>query len=120
MSGFPHAEPLVVRPVDRGFGLVEVEWAQKDVEHTLIVAARLSPVGARDLAAKLLAAANRIEGTPPGEQPCEGPNRQDLQARIDSMLAASHVADAEDVTDWQRGFRACSDRVRQALSEVAW
>lgn len=68
MNGFPHAESLVVRPVNRGFGHVEVEWAQKDVEHTLIVSARLSPVGARDLAAKLLAAADRVEGTPQGNE----------------------------------------------------
>lgn len=30
---------------------------------------------------------------------------------------AALVADAEDVTDWQRGYRACSERVMAALDE---
>jgi hypothetical protein len=30
---------------------------------------------------------------------------------------AAFIADAEDVTDWQRGYRACSERVVAALDE---
>lgn len=30
---------------------------------------------------------------------------------------AAFIADAEDVTDWQRGYRACSERVMAALDE---
>lgn len=31
------------------------------------------------------------------------------------VRAAAHIADAEDVTDWQRGYRACANRVTAAL-----
>jgi hypothetical protein len=40
--------------------------------------------------------------------------------RAEAAVAAAHaavvIADAEDVTDWQRGYRACADRVRAALA----
>lgn len=58
--------------------------------------------------------------------PAEGPllrrhvehliaDREQLAAAITRITAAAHVADDEDVTDWQRGYRACADRVLAAL-----
>lgn len=35
-----------------------------------------------------------------------------LRSQRDQVLARTHVADAEDITDWQRGYRSCSDAVR--------
>lgn len=39
------------------------------------------------------------------------------EAAITRVRAAIHVADDEDVTDWQRGFRACSIVALQALDQ---
>lgn len=33
---------------------------------------------------------------------------QDLRAAVARVRAVVHIADVDDVTDWQRGFRACS------------
>jgi hypothetical protein len=41
---------------------------------------------------------------------------RDLERRV---RAAVHVADEEDVTDWQRGYRACAERVIAALAHDA-
>lgn len=41
------------------------------------------------------------------------------ETRIAAVRAAVHVADAEDVTDWQRGYRACSDHALAALDSPA-
>lgn len=43
------------------------------------------------------------------------PDKQELQARITAALHAGCVADSTDVTDWQRGYRACWERMRAAL-----
>lgn len=34
-----------------------------------------------------------------------------------AVRAAIHIADDHDVTDWQRGYRACAERVLAALDE---
>lgn len=39
------------------------------------------------------------------------------QAAIARVRAVAHIADEDDVTDWQRGFRACSVVVLGALDE---
>lgn len=43
----------------------------------------------------------------------------DANERMGAALArvreSVHIADAEDVTDWQRGYRACAARVHEAL-----
>jgi hypothetical protein len=41
------------------------------------------------------------------------------EAAITRVRNAVHVADDEDVTDWQRGFRACSVVALQALDAPA-
>lgn len=41
------------------------------------------------------------------------------EAAIARVRAVVHVADDEDVTDWQRGFRACSVVTLAALDEPA-
>ena len=41
------------------------------------------------------------------------------EAAIARVRAVIHVADTEDVTDWQRGFRACSVVALGALAEPA-
>jgi hypothetical protein len=41
---------------------------------------------------------------------------EDAAARV---LAAIHIADDEDVTDWQRGYRACAVNARRALDDPA-
>jgi hypothetical protein len=38
-----------------------------------------------------------------------------LPVRLAAVRAAVHIADDEDVTDWQRGYRACANRVLAAL-----
>lgn len=35
--------------------------------------------------------------------------------RLDHVRSAVHIADDEDVTDWQRGYRACAERALTAL-----
>ncbi|MEU5608419.1 hypothetical protein AB0H03_06625 [Streptomyces sparsogenes] len=45
--------------------------------------------------------------------------RDRLAAAITRVTAAVHVADDEDVTVWQRGYRACTDRVLAALDGPA-
>lgn len=40
---------------------------------------------------------------------------RELERRIEAMVAATFIADEEDHTDWQRGYRACSERVRFAF-----
>jgi len=41
----------------------------------------------------------------------------DCEARaiVERVRNAAAIADATDVTDWQRGYRACADRVLAAL-----
>lgn len=41
---------------------------------------------------------------------------QVLQERIRKALKAGHIADAEDRTDWQRGYRAAAERILFFLS----
>lgn len=41
--------------------------------------------------------------------------RRRHRATIGRVRAAVHVADAMDVTDWQRGYRACSERALAAI-----
>jgi hypothetical protein len=43
--------------------------------------------------------------------------RDQAQAAIERVRAAVHIADDEDRTDWQRGFRACSVVALGALDE---
>lgn len=38
-----------------------------------------------------------------------------LRAAVQRARDAAHIADAEDITDWQRGYRACADRFTAAL-----
>lgn len=45
--------------------------------------------------------------------------RDQLRDAVDRVRAVVHVADDEDVTDWQRGFRACSVAALRALDEPA-
>lgn len=44
-------------------------------------------------------------------QPYEKPTREQLLATLERVRRAVFIADDEDVTDWQRGFRACAGRV---------
>lgn len=46
---------------------------------------------------------------------CAGSER--TEAVLARIREAAHIADDEDVTDWQRGYRACADRIRAALEE---
>jgi hypothetical protein len=39
------------------------------------------------------------------------------EAAIERVRAAVHIADDEDTTDWQRGYRACSVNALRALDE---
>jgi hypothetical protein len=39
------------------------------------------------------------------------------EAAITHVLTAIHIADDEDVTDWQRGYRACAVNARRALDQ---
>jgi hypothetical protein len=41
--------------------------------------------------------------------------RDQLQAALARVRRAVHIADAEDRTDWQRGYRACANRVTAEL-----
>lgn len=43
--------------------------------------------------------------------------RANDHAALDRARAAAHVADDHDVTDWQRGYRACAERVLAALND---
>lgn len=43
------------------------------------------------------------------------PDLERAEAAIARVRAAIHIADAEDVTDWQRGYRACANRVVSEL-----
>lgn len=36
----------------------------------------------------------------------------------DAMRTAAHIADPEDLTDWQRGYRACSRKVLAAAESI--
>ena len=38
-----------------------------------------------------------------------------LERTLELVAAAAHIDDAQDVTDWQRGYRACADRVLSVL-----
>ncbi|WP_282203918.1 hypothetical protein [Kitasatospora fiedleri] len=38
------------------------------------------------------------------------------EACLSAVREAAHVADEHDVTDWQRGYRACAERVLAVLS----
>lgn len=40
---------------------------------------------------------------------------EQVRAEVQRVRDAIHVADNEDVTDWQRGYRACSERALNAL-----
>jgi hypothetical protein len=42
-----------------------------------------------------------------------------LPVRLAAVRAAVHIADDEDVTDWQRGYRACANRVLAAFGGPA-
>lgn len=42
---------------------------------------------------------------------------EQAEAAIERVRAALHVADEDDVTDWQRGYRACSRHALAALIE---
>jgi hypothetical protein len=42
---------------------------------------------------------------------------EQAEAAIERTLAAVRVVDRDDVTDWQRGYRACSTMARAALTE---
>lgn len=42
---------------------------------------------------------------------------EQAEAAIERVRAAVHIADDEDVTDWQRGYRACAIVATQALDE---
>ena len=44
-------------------------------------------------------------------RPYEKPTREQLLATLERVRLAVFIADDEDVTDWQRGFRACAGRV---------
>ena len=47
-------------------------------------------------------------------------SQRDGHARtIDRVRHAVRIADAEDATDWQRGYRACSERALTALDDQA-
>ena len=39
----------------------------------------------------------------------------EARAIVERVRNAAAIADATDVTDWQRGYRACADRVLAAL-----
>jgi hypothetical protein len=39
------------------------------------------------------------------------------EATLTRVLTAIHIADDEDVTDWQRGYRACATNARRALDD---
>lgn len=39
--------------------------------------------------------------------------------RDERVREAANIADAVDVTDWQRGYRACAERVHAALGQCA-
>ncbi|MFF2520192.1 hypothetical protein [Streptomyces sp. NPDC058086] len=45
--------------------------------------------------------------------------REELFAVIRRVRTAVHVADDRDVTDWQRGYQACSERALAALDQPA-
>lgn len=47
------------------------------------------------------------------------PDLERAEAAITRVRAVVHVADDEDVTDWQRGFRACSVVTLAALDKPA-
>jgi len=40
-------------------------------------------------------------------------------AIVERVRNAAAIADDTDVTDWQRGYRACADRVHSALNATA-
>ncbi|WP_405019577.1 hypothetical protein OHV05_24575 [Kitasatospora sp. NBC_00070] len=40
----------------------------------------------------------------------------DAEAKLDAVRNALHIADAADVTDWQRGYRAAAERALAALN----
>jgi hypothetical protein len=42
---------------------------------------------------------------------------EQAEAAVERARTAVHIADDEDVTDWQRGYRACSVRALGALGE---
>jgi len=42
---------------------------------------------------------------------------EQLAATLERARAAVHIADDEDVTDWQRGYRACANRVLLELDQ---
>lgn len=57
--------------------------------------------------------------TGPGRVPLDHLTSDQLDAlydQLDHVRTAVHVADTEDVTDWQRGYRACSDMALTALN----
>jgi hypothetical protein len=43
--------------------------------------------------------------------------REELLAVIRRVQTAVHVADDRDVTDWQRGYRSCSERALAARDQ---
>ncbi|MFE9738854.1 hypothetical protein [Streptomyces sp. NPDC006477] len=48
-----------------------------------------------------------------------GAERDAARATVERVQDAVHIADDADVTDWQRGYRACADRVLAALKPPA-
>lgn len=44
---------------------------------------------------------------------------EQAEAAVVRVREAAHIADADDVTDWQRGYRACSERLLAALDHPA-
>lgn len=47
------------------------------------------------------------------------PELERAEAAVARIRAAVHIADDQDVTDWQRGYRACAERAIAALDQPA-
>lgn len=47
------------------------------------------------------------------------PDLEHAEAALARVRAAVHIADDEDVTDWQRGYRACAVNAIRALDQPA-
>lgn len=64
----------------------------------------------------MTAVANHYQGD---ARPDRGDRVADLSAEVWQRLAgAAYVADTVDVSGWQRGYRACSERVLSLLADL--
>lgn len=57
--------------------------------------------------------------TGPRDTGCQRARAERAEATVARVRAAVHIADEQDVTDWQRGYRACAERALAALDQSA-